>query len=138
MDQDIKLEINLPLIPDIELVAIEGLEKLGKYFGVAEDKIGEARIVVTEAIINAMEHTGSEYPYVSVEFTMTKEKLMILVKDSGKGFDPAAVEEPDIHKKVSGLNKRGWGLKLMKTMSDDLLIESDSGGTKISIIKHLI
>jgi serine/threonine-protein kinase RsbW len=138
MDQDIKLEILLPNIPDIELVAIEGLERLGKYFGVPEDKIAEARIVVTEAIINAMEYTGSEYPYVSIEFTMTKEKLMILVKDSGKGFDPAAVEEPDIRKKVSGQNKRGWGLKLMKSMSDDLIIESDSGGTRISIIKHLI
>jgi serine/threonine-protein kinase RsbW len=138
MDQDIKFELTLPDIPDIELVALEGLEKMGRYFGVPEDKIGEARIVVTEAIINAFEHTGKLNPYVSVEFTMTKEKLMILVKDSGGGFDPAAVEEPDIHKKVGSVNKRGWGLKLMKSMSDDLLIESDNDGTKISIMKNLI
>jgi serine/threonine-protein kinase RsbW len=138
MDQDIKLEITLPNIPDIEIVAIQGLEKLGKYFGVPEDKIGEARMVVCEAVINAMEHTGSDNPYVSVEFTMTKEKLIILVKDSGHGFNPAEVEEPDIRKKVSGVNKRGWGLKLMKSMSDDLIIESDSNGTKISIMKNLI
>jgi serine/threonine-protein kinase RsbW len=138
MEQDIKLQIMLPNIPDIELVAIQGLDKLGKYFGVPEDKIAEARIVVTEAVINAMEHTGIQNPYVSVEFTMTKEKLMILVKDSGSGFDPAEVEEPDIHKKISGLHKRGWGLKLMKSMSDDLIIESGADGTKISIMKNLI
>jgi serine/threonine-protein kinase RsbW len=138
MDSDKKLEIMLPNIPDIELVAIEGLEKMGKYFGVSEDKIGEARLVVTEAIINALEHTGVDNPYVYIEFTMTKEKLMILVKDNGEGFNPEEVEEPDIRKKVAGVNKRGWGLKLMKSMSDDLLIESGTGGTKISIMKNLI
>jgi serine/threonine-protein kinase RsbW len=138
MNQDKKLIITLPNVPDMELVAVEGLEKMGKYFGVSEDKIAEARLVVTEAIINAMEHTGLENPYVTVEFSMTKEKLMILVKDSGEGFDPEEVEEPDIQKKIAGVNKRGWGLKLMKSMSDDLIIESGTGGTKISIIKHLI
>lgn len=137
-DRDVKLEISLPRVPDIELVAIEGLQKMGKFLGIAEDKINEASIVVTEAIINAFEHTDSNNPSVIVEFTMTREKLMVLVKDNGIGFNPGIVEEPDIRKKINSSNKRGWGLKLMKSMSDDLVIESGTGGTKISMIKHLI
>ena len=137
MDSNFNLKITLPNIPDIELVAIEGLERMGRYFGITEDKIGEAKIVVTEAIINGFEHSGIKNPYVNIEFIMTKDQLIIYVTDHGKGFSPGEVEEPEITKKISSKNKRGWGIKLMKSLSDDLSIESGPTGTKISIIKKL-
>jgi len=138
MSDNIQLRMSLPKIPDIELVLVEGLERMAKHLGISDDKIGEGRILVTEAVINAFEHSGQKLPNIDIEFTMTKEKLTIFVRDYGTGFKPEDIEEPDINKKISSDRKRGWGLKLMKSMSDDFVIESGDDGTKITIIKNLI
>jgi len=137
MDENIKLKMTLPKIQDIELVAIEGMDRMAKHMGIPDDKVGEAHVLVTEAIINAFEHTCQKRPIVRGEFTMNLEKLIIFVRDYGKGFDPGSVEKPDIKKKLGSSHKRGWGLKLMESMSDDFEIESDENGTKITITKHL-
>ena len=68
---------------------------------------------------------------------MTTDELVILVEDFGKGFDPSSVEDPDIQKKLGSQNKRGWGLKVMKSMSDGFRIETGDRGTKITITKRL-
>ncbi len=137
MNETIKLKIELPKVPDIELVALEGLERMAKHLGVSEEKIDEAKILITEAIINGFEHGGEKNPKVDVEFDLTKQKLIILVRDYGEGFNPENVEDPKIENKFGSLNKRGWGLKLMKSMSDDFEIESNEDGTKITLTKHL-
>jgi anti-sigma regulatory factor (Ser/Thr protein kinase) len=127
----------LPKIPDIELVAIEGMDRMARHMGIPDDKISEAHVLVTEALINAFEHSGQKNPVVHVEFTLNLDKLIIFVRDFGKGFKSESVEEPDIHKKLGSPHKRGWGLKLMESMSDDFQIDSDENGTKITIIKSL-
>jgi len=137
MRDAVTLKIELPKIPDIELVALEGLDRLAKHLGIAEDKVGEAKIVITEAIINGFEHGGNEKNRVDVEFTIDAKELVVFVQDYGKGFEPSEVEKPELSKKLGTNNKRGWGLELMKSMSDDFKIESGTAGTKITIKKLL-
>jgi anti-sigma regulatory factor (Ser/Thr protein kinase) len=137
MTDAVSLKISLPKIPDIELVAIEGLARLAQHLGIAEEKISEAKIIVAEAVINALEHAGTRNPSVRVEFTMTPKELVIFVRDYGDGFSPGSVEDPTIESKLGSTNKRGWGLKLMRSLSDDFHIESNHTGTRITIRKLL-
>ena len=123
------------------MIAIGGARQQGgvltDHLDIADDKISEARLLVTEAIINGLEHGGEDNPRVDVVFTMTTEELIVDVRDFGKGFTPSMVEDPDIEKKLGTKHKRGWGLKVMKSMSDDFRIESNNGGTKITMKKLL-
>lgn len=137
MNKAVTLRVALPKIPDIELVAVEGLERLAHHMGITEEKIGEAKILVTEAVVNALEHSGEKNPLVRVEFTMTPESLTIFVRDYGGGFTPEEVPKPDIATKLKDGNKRGWGLHLMKSLSDGFRIESGKTGTKITLTKLL-
>lgn len=137
MKEPVTLKMALPRIADIELVAIEGLDRLAHHMGIAEEKIGEAKILVAEAVVNALEHSGDDNPVVKVEFTLTTKELVIFVRDYGKGFEPSAVQDPDITAKIGSRHKRGWGLKLMKALSDGFKIESGRDGTRITLTKLL-
>ena len=46
MKENVKLEIKLPNIPDVELVAIESLQIMGRHFGISEDIIKPFQFVV--------------------------------------------------------------------------------------------
>lgn len=137
MDEAIKLSMTIPPIPTIELVAVAGMELMARQLGIDNDKIGEARVLISEAIINAMEYATVDHPAVDVEFTMTSSELIIFIRDYGNGFDPNDIEEPLITKKLHAKRKRGWGLKLMEKLSDGFKVESNAEGTKITMIKKL-
>ena len=137
MKDAVTLKMTLPKIPDIELVALEGLERLAKQLGIADEKAGEAKILLTEAIINALEHAGEKNRSVRIEFTMTQKEITIFVRDDGEGFEPDSVEIPNLQAKMGSTKKRGWGIHLMKTLSDDFHIESSKHGTKITLKKLL-
>jgi anti-sigma regulatory factor (Ser/Thr protein kinase) len=137
MNDTVKLKMALPRIPEIELVALEGLERLARHLGISGEKIGEARILVTEALTNALEHAGDRHPLVRVEFTMTPKELTIFVRDYGEGFEPSAVQDPEAAAGTGSIKKRGWGLKLMRSLSDGFHIQSGKTGTRITITKRL-
>ena len=64
------------------------------------------------------------------------ESLEITIRDKGVGFEPNEVEEPKIEEKLKATRKRGWGLKIIDGLMDEVEIRSDTAGTAIVMRKY--
>jgi anti-sigma regulatory factor (Ser/Thr protein kinase) len=64
-------------------------------------------------------------------------RLRIEVEDHGRGFDPDA-SPPDTSSRVHGsVSKRGWGLRLIRELMDDVQIHSQPGRTLVCMWKNV-
>jgi len=133
------LELRLPLIPDVELVAAKAVEVLGRELGMVPEGIEAAAVSTVEACLNALEHGGEHEVLVRVAPLDRDGELFLEteVEDHGAGFDPEAV--PDVaSSRVHGcVAKRGWGLALMGELMDEVQIRSKPGMTVVRMLKRV-
>ncbi|MBP1933498.1 ATP-binding protein [Ammoniphilus resinae] len=76
-----------------------------------EDEYYDIRTAVTEACLNAMEH-GNQLQNllpVKIHFEWLESRLIIIVKDCGKGFGRIPTNRED---------DRGWGLAFIQHLMD--------------------
>ena len=130
-----KIELTLPIIPDLELAATKTAEVVAKHMNLDEEKSAEIGMALIEATINAFEHSGSDSENVEIHFVIQGDTLVIKVTDKGKGFDPSKVKIPNIEEKLRSDKKRGWGLKLIQELMDTVEFESTPEGTTVTMTK---
>ena len=130
-----KVELTLPIIPDLELAATKTAEVVAKHMNLDEEKSAEIGMARIEATINAFEHSGSDSENVEIHFVIQGDTLVIKVTDKGKGFDPSKVKIPNIEEKLRSDKKRGWGLKLIQELMDTVEFESTPEGTTVTMTK---
>ena len=129
------VELKLPILKDMELVATQTAEIVAKHMDLSEEKTGEISMALIEACINAFEHSESKSE-VYIDFLIEEDQLTIKVIDKGKGFDQSNVKIPKIESKLnSDERKRGWGIMLIKELMDSVDFESDHTGTTLTMIK---
>ncbi|MBU87330.1 MAG: anti-sigma regulatory factor [Flavobacteriaceae bacterium] len=135
MSKKPSVELKLPILKDMELVATQTAEIVAKHMDLSEEKTGEISMALIEACINAFEHSESKSE-VYIDFLIEENQLTIKVIDKGKGFDQSNVKIPKIESKLnSDERKRGWGIMLIKELMDSVDFESDHTGTTLTMIK---
>ena len=131
-----KVELTLPIIPDMELAATKTAEVVAKHMNLTDEQSAEISMALIEATINAFEHSSSDSKNVEIHFVIQGDTLVIKVSDKGRGFDKSKVEIPNIEEKFGSDHKRGWGLKLIQELMDTVEFESSAEGTTVTMTKN--
>jgi serine/threonine-protein kinase RsbW len=135
-----EVTLALPMAPEIEIEASQTAAAVAESMDMSPDRIGEVRMAVVEACINALEHSHAHDGEVFLTFEVLGEKapetLRITVRDTGIGFVPERVDEPRIEDKLKSQRKRGWGLKIMRGLMDEVEIRSGAEGTIVVMSKR--
>lgn len=129
-DAPLEFELVLPMKADTEVVAARVAEEVAAYASLDKDTVDRIKMAIIEACINAFEHSGSESGKVHLRYVLSPERIDILVRDEGKGFRAAAGGE-------APRRNRGWGLKLIGELVDDVDIETGDAGTTVRMVKYL-
>jgi anti-sigma regulatory factor (Ser/Thr protein kinase) len=132
------VKLILPCIDDIELIAQSTLDQLQTMVGFSSDKLEQSKILINEAVINAVEHSLTEMNQIFIDFEVRYDELFMTIRDTGKGFEVSEITVPNLTSKIEQKEFRGWGLSIMKNLSDDFSIHSDENGTQVRINVHLI
>lgn len=129
------VELRIPILKDMELVATNTADVIAKYMQLSEEESGEISMALIEATINAFEHSESQKD-IFINFTISDDELTIKVIDQGKGFDSKGIQIPDIDSKLNKQErKRGWGVMLIKELMDSVDYESSNDGTTLTMTK---
>ena len=136
-----EVHLTIPVAPEMEIAATAQVAALGEMAEMERDKIDEVKMAVVEACINAFEHSETPDRKVELDFRIgiangNRVFLEVGVADAGKGFDPLRISPPDLAHKLKSSRKRGWGIKIIESLMDDVRIESDAHGTTIVMRKY--
>jgi serine/threonine-protein kinase RsbW len=139
-----EVHLTIPIAPEMEIAATAQVAALGEWMEMGRDKIDEVKMAVVEACINAFEHSGTPDHKVELKFRVASEGgedggrtyLEVDVLDNGHGFDPARVTAPQIGQNLRAPHKRGWGLRIIRSLMDDVRIVSGERGTMIVMRKY--
>ena len=105
--------------------------------GMDEDDLYRVGIAIRECMVNAVVH-GNRYnsrKKVHLKVVRTDDRITIVVRDEGDGFDPNAV--PDPLESENLLRGSGRGVMLMQSFMDEFQIsQRQPQGTEVKMVKY--
>jgi serine/threonine-protein kinase RsbW len=106
---------NLSMIRDF-------VRSIGTQVGMSDMEVARLEMAVDEACSNVMEHAyqSDATKEVSIRAGVDDSALRIVVIDTGKGFDPGAVEQKKLEDLISAKRTGGLGMRLIKSFMDEV------------------
>jgi serine/threonine-protein kinase RsbW len=141
-----------PMGSDSELLAAATVEQVARRAHFTPEAINQIKTAIVEACINASEHSHSPDRKIYQRFRVEDDKLTITI--ASRGIVPANIEAGQVTGIGSGEapeqpfgdatgdygspaeQRRGWGLKLIQTLMDEVEFERVDEGTSLRMTKY--
>lgn len=135
-----KYQLKLPSQAD-NLVLIRSLvAQVAERVGFDNDEASKIELAVDEACTNVIKHAygNNSDETIDVMIKIDKKKLIIIVSDRGKGFDPDNVKVPDLGDSISKGRRGGLGICLIRTLMDKVDFEIKPGSkNQVKMVKYI-
>jgi serine/threonine-protein kinase RsbW len=130
-----KLKITLAADPDAIEPVVQGVMEIVREMHCADGNEDAIELALTEALANAVMHGAKADPSKIVECDVGCDEsrgMLIVVRDPGKGFDPAVVPSPIQGESI--YSDHGRGIYLINQLMDE--VKFAKNGTEIHMIKR--
>jgi serine/threonine-protein kinase RsbW len=131
----------LPMTEDSELIAASTAEQIARRLRFQPEAINQIKTAVIEACINAAEHSFSPDRKIYQRFRLESDRLVVTI--SSRGVVPTnsgainSAEGSQLGTNNIANERRGWGLRLIRTLMDEVEFESVDEGTSLKMTKYL-
>lgn len=133
-----EFEMVIPMGSDTELIAAHTVEQIARRLDFPPEAINQIKTALIEACINAAEHSLSPDRKIYQRFRLESDKLVVTVSSRGiivPSPPTAGTNGNDAREENNG--RRGWGLKLIRTLMDEVEFERVDDGTRLRMTKYL-
>jgi serine/threonine-protein kinase RsbW len=129
----------LPMGDDNELLAASFVEQIARRSNFRPEAINQIKTAIVEACINAAEHSLSPDRKIYQRFRVENDRLVITISSRGvvptnRSIGQGSKTAEDIE---SSEGRRGWGLKLIRSLMDEVEFERVDDGTSLRMTKYL-
>ena len=114
--------------------------KIGERAGMSPGELVKLELAVDEACANVIEHAygSDDTREVTVKAILDPESVQIQIVDTGRGFDPATVEEINLKQLATGRKSGGLGMRIMRSVMDEVQYQIVPGQkNELRMVKRL-
>jgi serine/threonine-protein kinase RsbW len=135
-----EFEMVIPMGDDTELIAAHTVEQIARRVSFQPEAINQIKTALIEACINATEHSLSPDRKIYQRFRVESDRLVVTV--SSRGVIPSGISGQNGVYSNGGetgesKERRGWGLKLIRSLMDEVEFERVDDGTRLRMTKFL-
>lgn len=133
MEKQLTIKSKIENIQEVEKL----IDNISEELKLNKTLYGNVLISIFEAVNNAIlhgnKHEENKDVNIKIKHDAKERKLLIYVKDQGKGFNYYNIPDPTSEQNIESVN--GRGIFLMKQLSDGIIFHDD--GSMVEIIFKL-